>query len=236
MTGKLISLFKRESRGGVRALLPWHLNGTLSAAEQQEVTAWLRDDAEARAELADWQQVQAAVAEQPPQFPSSQVQQRVMAEVRARSIARRPVFTWPQLAWGAALAMAVLVMLWITVQPGIVLQWAVADGPPMAFRVYRAPAGSADFGLIGELAADIDAQNYSYVDTRLLPGQRYVYRVEAVGHSGQMTASQAITASALEALPGQLAILLTSLMVGYGAMVVIQRARFRGWWTSSLIT
>lgn len=236
MKHRLKTLFGRKSEDELRALLPWYLNGTLSAAEQRAVSTWLHEEVEAQAELAAWQRVQAAVGQQPVQPPSSQVRQRLMAEIRTLQGTKRPAFTWPQLAWGTALALAVLMLLWITVQPGIVLQWSVADGGPAAFRVYRAPVGSADFGLVGELPAGADAQAYSYVDTRLLPGQQYVYRVEAVGQGGQVAASQAITASALEALPGQLAILLTSLLVGYGAVVVAGRGTIREWRTNALMS
>ena len=208
-------------------LLPWYVNGTLTAAEREAEEHWLRQSAEAQVELGVWQRLRAAVIGQPQQAPSAAVWQRVMAQVRAQGAVRQPARAQSLLAWvwGGALAAALLILLWSTVQPGVVLQWSVNDGPLAAFRVYRAPLGSADFSLLYEAPARPDVEQYTYVDARLLPGQAYVYRVEGVGQGGRSAFSRAITASALDALPAQLAILFTSLIGGCGATILAQRRR-----------
>jgi hypothetical protein len=144
-----------------------------------------------------------------------------MARLTAR--ARPATSPWLAWAWGAAMTAAVLILLWATVQPGIALQWSVSDGGLTGFRVYRAPAGSANFGLLRQVPARPDARQYTYVDTLLVPGQTYVYRVEAVGQSGPLAASPTITGNALTALPYQLAILLTSLIAGYVAVMLARQ-------------
>jgi hypothetical protein len=105
----------------------------------------------------------------------------------------------------------------------------VDGGTPTAFRIYRAPAGSADFGLLGEVPAEPEVQQYAYVDARPWQAQTYVYRVEAVGAAGQAAASRAITVNATDALPSQLGILLMSLAVGCAAVALVQRWRIAGW-------
>jgi hypothetical protein len=221
-------------------LLPWYANGTLTAAEREAVERWLRQSPEAPAKLAGWQQLRAVVTGQVQQTPPPSVWQQVMARARAKSATRRQTQALPRLtwAWGAALAMAILVLLWGTIQPGIVLQWSVSDGPLSAFRVYRAPLGSADFDLLHEMPAHPGVRQYTYVDARPWPTQTYVYRVEGVRQGGQSALSQAITANALDALPGQLAILFTSLITGYGAVILAQRWRYSGqgaWKLSRLV-
>lgn len=212
----------------LRELLPWYVNGTLSRDERAAVERWLRQSPQAAADLASWRRLSAAVSGQKLGRPSSSVRRRVMARTaRTQGAARtrRLRHAW---VWGAALALAILVVLWSAIQPGIVLQWSVNDGPLTAFRVYRAPAGSADFDLLQELPAQPDAQRYTYVDARLWPTQTYVYRVEGVRQSGQTALSQSITASALQAFPGQLAILLTSLIAGCSAVALARRWRGPG--------
>jgi len=212
-------------------LLPWHANDTLTAFERIVVERWLRRSSEARARLAGWRRLRQAVADQELRTPSPSTWRRVMTRVRepdaARLQRRMPLgLTW---AWGTVLTLAVLIMLWVVIQPGIVLQWSVSDGPPVAFRVYRAPVGSADFSLLHEEPARPDVQRYTYVDARPWPVRTYVYRVEGVRRSGQSSAlSPAVTASALDALPGQLALLCTSLIVGYGAVILAQWWKFGG--------
>jgi hypothetical protein len=229
MIDNLKSILHKKSPKELRALLPWYVNDTLTAADSRAVDSWLRRGPEAQAELAAWQQVRTAVVGQAQQRPSLAVRQQIMAQVQSVSVPPRRSLTLPQLAWGLGLALIVLLLLWITIQPGIVLQWSVNDDPLASFRVYRAAVGSADFGLVGEFPADAVARQYSYVDTRLLPGQTYVYRVEAVSEGGGVDISQAITANALDALPGQLAILLTSLIAGCGAVAAARRWQLEGW-------
>jgi hypothetical protein len=110
-----------------------------------------------------------------------------------------------------------------------VAYWSVSDSPLTAFRVYRVPVGGADFELLSEVPAQPDVQQYTYVDAHLLPGQSYVYVVEGLGVEGQSAFSQAITVNALEALPGQLAILVASLVIAYGATASMQRLLSDGW-------
>jgi len=209
-------------------LLPWYTNGTLTPAEREAVERWLRQTPEAPDKLAGWQQLRAAVTGQVQQTPPPSVWRRVMARVRAKDASHQQTRTLPRLtwAWGAALAMVALILLWGIIQPGIVLQWSVSDGPLSAFRVYRAPVGSADFDLLHEVPARPGMRQYTYVDVRPWPTQTYVYRVEGVRQGGRSALSQAITANALDALPGQLAILFTSLVIGYGGVILVQRWRY----------
>ncbi|MBN1886961.1 MAG: hypothetical protein JW850_03190 [Thermoflexales bacterium] len=193
---------------------------------------WLLDNPQAQAQLDAWGQVRLAVEAQPQQAPSPAVKQRLLARVRATSTTRRFVLrqrlAW---AWGAAMALAVLVLLVVTIQPGIGLQWSLLteDAAVVAFRVYRAPAGAqlgkADFGLLVEVPARSGMRSYTYVDTRLVPGQSYVYRVEGVGLQGQPALSQARPVNAISVLPLYLAILLASLLAGYGMTLIVQQ----GW-------
>lgn len=211
---------EQGNRSALRELLPWYVNGTLGVKERQAVERWLREDPQAAAELADWQRLQAALAGQPLRAPSPALRRQVLT--RAHGAPARPFL--PGWAWGVALAVVALALLWFAVRPGVVLQWSVNDGPLSAFRVYRAPVGSGDFVLLDELPARPDARQYTYVDARLLPWQDYVYRVEGVGQAGALS-SPAITVRGLEALPAQAAVLLASLFVGCAAALLIPRWR-----------
>ena len=210
--------------------MPWYVNGTLSAAQRRAVKRQRDHLPEIAAELAEWQRLHTAVRTQPQQKPAPAVWQRVMAKVgpsrsTQRQAAALPRLTW---AWGGALALAIMLLLWIGIQPGIVLRWSVDGTPLTAFRVYRAAAGSTDFELVREVPAQVDARQYTYVDPLPVPGQTYVYRVEGVGPDSRSTYSQAVAASAIEALPGQLAILLTGLLGGYGVASLVPRLRIGG--------
>ena len=100
-------------------------------------------------------------------------------------------------------------------QPGVALQWTVEGDGVAAFKVYRAERGTQQFVQLAEIPVQTDSARYRYVDGRLWPGRAYVYRVEGVGQSGEIAVSRAITSGPLAALPGQLAILFTSLVLGF---------------------
>ena len=55
-----------------------------------------------------------------------------------------------------------------------------------------------------ELQADETTAAYQFTDWLPLPGQNYVYRVEALDQNGQLAASQTVAGRGLDALAGQL--------------------------------
>jgi hypothetical protein len=214
----------------MKELLPWYVNGTLSAADQNAVERGRDESPGLATELAAWQRLHAAVRAQPEQRVAPAVWEGVLAQVRSscptgRRMVARPRMAW---AWGGLLALAVMLLLWGSIQPGIVLRWSVDNVALTAFRVYRAAPGSTDFELVQEVPAEADAQQYTYVDPLLVPGRTYVYRVEGVGPGSQSVFSQAVVASAIEALPGQLAILLIGLAGGYVTVSLMSRWRGSG--------
>jgi hypothetical protein len=233
-------MFKRLSKRA-KELLPWYVNGRLTTTEQEAVERWLHHSPDGLAELAEWQQVRTAVSGQAQQEPSPEAWRRVTARVRSLDDSHGQPQILPRLAWvwGGMLAVAIVALLWVVVQPGIVLQWSVNDGPLTAFRVYRAPVGSTDFELVYEIRAQPDSEEYTFIDAALWPGQTYVYRVEGLNPGEQPAVSQAITANALEALPSQLAVILVGLIGGYGAAMLVQQLRLVGggrWGLGRLMT
>lgn len=221
-------MFERRSSRKMRSLLPLYVNGALRPRQRRAVEAWLRRRPEAQAELAAWQAIGAAIAGQPREAPSPDMQARLMARVRAQARPRVAVERRLVWAWGAAIALAVSVLLWALVQPGMLVQWSVENGNPVAFRLYRAPAGSDELRLVETLPARPDARQYAYVDALLWPWQTYVYRVEGVEPSGRATLSQPVAASARGALPDLAAILVASLGVGGLAALLAQRWVYGG--------
>ena len=209
-------------------LLPWYVNHSLTPFERWRVRRWLRGTPDATREVEDWRRLQAAVRSQPQAAPPQAVWRGVQARTRRRGQESDRVRNWPRRAWalGSVLALLVIALLWGIIQPGIVLQWSTSDAPLTGFRVYRARAGSDDYTLLYETAADAEMRRYTYVDVRPLPGQAYVYRVEGVGEGAAV--SRSITANGLQALPSQAAILLVGIIVGYTAVILTQQLPIRG--------
>ena len=121
--------------------------------------------------------------------------------------------------------------MWQTLPPGIVLEWSVQGQAPETFQVYRAVADTSQvvsdtqFKLLDEIPAAGQVQNYTFTDVRLLPGQNYVYRVEGLTATGQPAASQTIVGHGVDALPGQLAMLLVLFFCGYMVYAMFQQWR-----------
>ncbi len=207
-------MFKRTSRSVIE-LLPWYLNHSLPQAEQPAVEEEARHVPQL---LNAWQVVRSAALSQPARVPASATRQRILAQARAAARAERAPRWLPVLS-GALLAVLALLVLWNVVQPGIGLQWSVAGAVPNAFRVYRAPAGSDRFEIMREIPAQSGIMDYTYVDTTLWPGQAYQYRVEAVTAE---TASATIAANGADLLPTQLAIVLSSMLIGLAGAFVLR--------------
>lgn len=213
-------LTKKPTPKTLHELVPAYLNRTLSVSEHCAVEDWLRRDLGARTELMAWQQLRNAAIDQPKTAPAPAVKQRLMARTRtlpqASSLAQ-----WLPWACGAVLAALVLIALWIVIQPGIGLQWSVTRGSPSGFKIYRAPVGSSDFDVVHEVPAQPDTQNYTYVDTPILPNQSYVYRVDSL-EQDQSTQSQTVAVSTQVALVDQLMMLLTSLIIGCNIAIFVR--------------
>jgi len=216
-------------------LLPWYVNGTLGARERRRIERYLQAEgpasAAARAQLEAWQAIQAAVqAEEPGAAPSARLRGCVLGAVHARAVQRpaasrlRAGVRRLTLAAGALAALLALVVLWSALQPGVVLQWSVTAGTPTAFQVYRAPLGARELRPVAKVAARPEAREYIFRDARLVALGRYVYRVEGIAPDGSAIPSPTITVNALEALPAQAAVLLASLLAGWGAAAALARA------------
>ena len=207
---------KRTSSSGAD-LLPWYLNHSLSAAEQSVAEDQARHTPQ---RLHIWQGVRLAAMSQPARMPSALVRQRVLAQARSAAQSGR-IPRWLPAASGVVVTVLAMLLLWSVVRPGIGLQWSVDGATPIAFRVYRAPSGSDRFQIVREIPAQSGVVDYSFVDTALWPGQMYQYRVEAVNAEA---VSATIAANGADVLPAQLAIVLSSLLIGVAGAVVLREA------------
>jgi hypothetical protein len=214
----------RKSQQSFRKLLPWYVNRSLSALECEAVEAGISRDDRARAEVDAWKQIQTAVTSQPQRMPSSQVRQRLMAIIRepTASFTRVTRPSWSLFA-GALLTLSVLILLWLAVRPGVVLQWSLERDRMTSYRIYRASHGSSQFELVTEIPAQANRLRYSFVDALLMPGRNYIYRVEGIHADGVSTFSQIVNSHSQDVLPGQLALILTSVIIGYGIVIVMRQ-------------
>ncbi len=178
--------------------------------------------------LLDWEELRTVVAEQPELEPPPEIARRVLAQIRVREAERlTPAPTWYTWAQGVLVAILVTALLWGVFKPGLVLEWEAETTAEVFFRISRAPQGSTEFVTLYRLAATPPATSYRYIDVYVWPGTSYNYRVEALDATERVLAERFISVEALLALPGQLAVLFSGLMVGYGAVVLWQLRRRR---------
>ncbi len=215
-----------------KTLLPWYAAGSLDEAERARVEAWLEATPQAGRDARRLRAVRQAVSGQPQAQPPARIQARVRAQA-AVTPQLRPLPRWLQAAWSLTLALACALILWGAWQPGVVLQWQAPGGAWTAFRVYRAPAGGAEFTLLDELPVRQDAAAYRYTDSRLFPGEEYVYRVEGVTAAGNVVLSETVRGDGAEVLPQVVSIALFSLGLGLLGMLMlpggVPAARRRAW-------
>jgi hypothetical protein len=224
------SLKKRpgaRSSENLAALLPWYLNGTLSPSESRTIARWLRKShgalpdvgAPRQTDLATWREVQRSVRSQPAAFPNPGVWRRIASEI-SHSPCRPLARIGTRLALGTCLALLLLALFWTILQPGVLLEWSARGGTVVAFRIYRAPLGTTDYSFVGQIPADPRPGRYHYVDAKLWPGQRFVYRIDVVGAGGRLAACRILSGNSLVALPAQMAVGAVSLVIGYGVVTL----------------
>jgi hypothetical protein len=209
---------KRAPLQDPETLLPWYVNCTLSDTERAIVETWLKTQPAAKAKLAAVNGLRSAISAQPDIVPAQAVRRQLSARLKTER--RAPAWLARSAWWlGPMVAVMLLVVLWAVAQPGIALQWSVAGNGASAYRVYRAPADSKEFSLLSEMPAQVDTRAYTFTDVTPLPGQTYTYIVEVITNNGRSLVSQPIIGRGLDALPAQLALILTSLAAGAAAMI-----------------
>jgi hypothetical protein len=213
--------------------LPAYAGGKVRGLRRLLISAWLANDPAARERLRQIEGVRHEIRRQPQERPSAEVLLRLQATIAEEAT---PVMapTRPIAAWAIAIitALAALLLVWQALPPGISLEWSVQGETPQAFRVYRAPAAadspvpSRSFTLLDELPADEAAAAYQFTDWLPVPGQEYVYRVEALDQAGLPTASQTVVGRGLDALAGQV-LTLAALTLLFISVALIVRSNRR---------
>ena len=178
-------------------------------------------------DLIGWETLRDAVAEQPEETPSSKVEQALLAQIRVREAEHlAPPPSWWNWAWGVAVALLVAALLWATLKPGIVVEWEAQTDTSITFRLLRASEETERFQVLHTFEAHQASKQYRYVDIYVLPGQTYIYQVEAQ-ESGNLIDERTLVVPGHVALPGQIAVLATGALVGYGAMILLRTSILR---------
>jgi hypothetical protein len=204
-------------------LLPWYLNDTLSPEETLAVDEHIHHDTALPSILQEYQSLRNAIINQPLISPSFQIRTNLIEKIRAE--ANRP--RSGRLAWSTTvlLAIAVFFLLWSILQPGILLEWTASGGDLSAFRVYRAPQGTTDFELVREISVQSQTNKYRFLDSLLFPGEKYIYIIEGINTSGEATIWETGQGNSLGTLPIQGAIVITSLLMAYSLIILLQNIR-----------
>jgi hypothetical protein len=206
-------------------LLPWYLNDTLTGEEKKAVDILLRQEPNSQRELEAWRNIQKVLSNQPQQTPSPYLWNEIIHRLSEKREPRHAFGHLRSLGGfiaGLAITLAVLILLWLIIRPGIVLNWSISDDGMQSYRIFRAPQGTTDYKLLSQVRAKPGKIEYTYIDSLLLPWQNYSYIVEGVSQEGQDILSQTISTSARQALPGQLSLLITSLIVGFSILLLLQ--------------
>lgn len=173
--------------------------------------------------LIGWEALREAVTDQPEAAPSPTVERALLAKIRVREAETlAPPPSWWTWAWGVAVALLVMALLWATLKPGLVVEWTAQSQVPTTFHLLRSLQGADDFRALHTFEATQAGQPYRYVDIYVWPGQTYVYRVEARDVE-RVVDRRALVVPGYIALPGQLAVLATGVLVGYGAVILLHR-------------
>jgi hypothetical protein len=205
------------------SLLPWYINKSLSASEQQGVETWLQHNPDSAARMHTTQRIAATITAQDLKKPSPRVESKLLARIRQSE--KKPIGI-QQWAWSLPLAALLFIILWVIVQPSTQLQWSVNGDNLAAFRVYRAPAGSTTFELLEELPAASDQTSYEFIDgTTTFPGRTYHYAIEIVAQNGSTAVSPVVSNNTLIALSSQFAILLTGFILTFGMITIVRELK-----------
>lgn len=220
---------KLGMRRFIREYLPAYVNGTLGSIQMWFLDRWLARDAAFQNELSELSSLHTVMHNQPLDAPDPSILVRIKAATASEPVQSR--VSWrPSLVWPLTVTILVLavILLWRTLPPGLEVSWSLSGPAPESFRVYRAPAGSSassEFSLIGELPAKSGIDEYGYRDIRLVPGQQFLYQIEATSDSGVTITSAAQIGNSLDAFPGQLLFSLMFAVIGFAVAKMLRQLK-----------
>jgi hypothetical protein len=200
-----------SKRKSMVQLIPWYFNGSLSEKERQKVDNELANDPILRETMADWKRLGWFVGHQTNLQPSEDLEDVLLRRVNAQS---RNTYFYAHI-YAIFMAAAILLVLWAVFRPGISLQWSAYGDRVDSFRIYRSINDSSNYELIYETSAGKTDTHYSYVDTFLIPWSSYSYVVGGIKSGEEFALSEKVSSRAISVLPGQLALIITSLILGY---------------------
>ena len=220
---------KLGMRRFIREYLPAYVNGTLGILQRRLLDGWLARDAALQDELSELSSLHSVMHNQPLDAPDPSILVRIRAAAASEPV--QPRVSWrPSLVWPLTVTILVLavILLWRTLPPGLEVSWSLSGPAPESFKVYRASVDSTssdEFSLIGELPAQTGIAKYDYTDIRLVPGQQFLYQVEAIGDSGNTITSAALVGNALEAFPRQLLFLIILAVIGFAVVKMLRQLK-----------
>jgi len=204
-------------------LTPWYINQSLSRGENDSYETWLERHPEASVDIDLWKNIKQTVVEQPHLLAPLDALKDTRARIEKYALtmsSNRQIL--PALLAGLAVAVMVFSLLWFIAKPGVTLRWSIKGTSSVSFRIYRAPSGSENYTLVGEVSARDNQLVYQYRDLMLMPERAYLYRVEGIDSNGGVAFSQAVASDPSSILPGQLSILLTSMIMGYACLSLLK--------------
>jgi hypothetical protein len=205
-------------RNKLQDLIPWYLNGTLTGAELQQVEDYCTNDPEGRIALEKWMQVKNFIQRRDEKLPSARIEVQLFDRIRTKSLEQIAIFH----PYALGLSIVILVLLWVIIRPGVVLQWRGDVIEATTFRVYRSEVGSDKYHLLDELPVNTTQSSYTYIDLFIWPFKNYIYYVEGINQAGSMGTSQVVASHTIQALPGQISLISASFLMGYGILFVIR--------------
>lgn len=158
-----------------------------------------------------WEKAAELLNKQPMYQPNPVIEQKILSRVQ---IGLKTFHIKPH-PYALIIALTLLIILWSIIRPGIVLQWTIADIQLNDIRIYRTVQGREEFQIIYEARVQNRSNVYTFTDLLILPWQTYTYVLNGYNQDGISIASQQVIGRAVEALPGQLALISASLFTGY---------------------
>jgi hypothetical protein len=204
-----------------KSLLPWYINKTLTENEKNSVEDWIHRDTKGQKEYQTAHRISQIVKTQEEYEPSREVKTRIFSQIQQKKSTARQ-YSPNTLIWGGLIMVMIFILLWLIVQPGTQLQWSTIGNTSASFRIYRAAAGNEQFELIEELPASPHQHSYHFSDFLLIPARNYQYIIEVRDQWGNSSLSQVAMSDSTMILASQIALLLTSFMLTFGLITIIQ--------------
>ncbi|HEY61712.1 MAG TPA: hypothetical protein G4N95_03595 [Anaerolineae bacterium] len=204
-------------------LLPWYANGTLVGKERAAIDNCLLKSVKMKRDSKDIDIIRSIVKNEPIHYPSASLKDRIIERIDKGQTVRKYKLKPADFFGSLIIWVSLFIILWLVFQPGVTIQWYLPiDSKSETINIYRKTISSHNFKIIDQISTVNVPVQIILNDPVLIPGQNYIYRIDAYDTSGDLVYQNLVSASTSKIIVNQIILILSSISLTLAIYILVK--------------